>query len=151
MNKSAALGISRCILGAPNRADPWPWLSGGARNPHVFHYTLRLLVSSLRLAPTGLALRFAPGETVLRWRKARAREWPCLARQGCNTTSLRSRRFFHKLSALSCFTTSCSNDAVMSIHRPLLEQRTPKYSISSALPRCRKRRVMRQLDCRHPL
>ncbi|MGH8656932.1 MAG: hypothetical protein ACREV4_00155, partial [Gammaproteobacteria bacterium] len=62
MKKSAALGISRCILGAPDRAIPWPWLSGGARtnppgadwernrrpagcapgmacnNPHVFHY-----------------------------------------------------------------------------------------------------------------
>jgi hypothetical protein len=49
--KSAALGISR---------------SGGARNPHVFQYTLRLLVPSLGLAPSGLALRFAPGETVLR-------------------------------------------------------------------------------------
>ncbi|MGH8610323.1 MAG: hypothetical protein ACREX9_23845, partial [Gammaproteobacteria bacterium] len=34
--------------------------------PHVFQYTLRLLVSSLRLAPSGLARRFAPGETVLR-------------------------------------------------------------------------------------
>ncbi|MGH8653172.1 MAG: hypothetical protein ACREYE_13860 [Gammaproteobacteria bacterium] len=46
MKKSVALGISRCILGAPNRAAfgsgqlrwrsgtrPWPWLSGGARNP----------------------------------------------------------------------------------------------------------------------
>ncbi|MGH8652743.1 MAG: hypothetical protein ACREYE_11505 [Gammaproteobacteria bacterium] len=51
MKKSAALGISR---------------SGGARDPHVFHYTLRLLVSSLRLAPAGLAGRFAPGETLLR-------------------------------------------------------------------------------------
>ncbi|MGH8656265.1 MAG: hypothetical protein ACREYE_30590 [Gammaproteobacteria bacterium] len=51
MKKSAALGISR---------------SGGARDPQVFHYTLRLLASSLRLAPTGLALRFAPGETLLR-------------------------------------------------------------------------------------
>ncbi|MGH8655460.1 MAG: hypothetical protein ACREYE_26300 [Gammaproteobacteria bacterium] len=46
MKKSAALGISR---------------SGGARDPHVFQYTLRLLVSSLRLAPAGLARRFAPG------------------------------------------------------------------------------------------
>ena len=45
--KSAALGISR---------------SGGARNPHVFQHTLRLLVSSLGLAPSGLALRFAPAE-----------------------------------------------------------------------------------------
>ncbi|MGH8656455.1 MAG: hypothetical protein ACREYE_31610 [Gammaproteobacteria bacterium] len=36
-----------------------------ARDPQVFHYTLRLLVSSLRLAPAGLARRFAPGETVL--------------------------------------------------------------------------------------
>ncbi|MGH8653993.1 MAG: hypothetical protein ACREYE_18320 [Gammaproteobacteria bacterium] len=51
MKKSAAFGIS---------------CSGGARNPHVFQYTLRLLVSSLRLAPAGLARRFAPGETVLR-------------------------------------------------------------------------------------
>ncbi|MGH8652150.1 MAG: hypothetical protein ACREYE_08220 [Gammaproteobacteria bacterium] len=51
MKKSAALGISR---------------SGGARDPQVFHYTLRLLVSSLRLAPAGLARRFAPGETLLR-------------------------------------------------------------------------------------
>ncbi|MGH8653302.1 MAG: hypothetical protein ACREYE_14550 [Gammaproteobacteria bacterium] len=44
------------------------WIShfGGARNPHVFQYTLRLLVSSVRLAPAGLARRFAPGETVLR-------------------------------------------------------------------------------------
>ncbi|MGH8655506.1 MAG: hypothetical protein ACREYE_26545 [Gammaproteobacteria bacterium] len=49
--KSAALGISR---------------SGGTRDPHVFQYTLRLLVSSLRLAPAGLARRFAPGKTVLR-------------------------------------------------------------------------------------
>jgi len=39
--------------------------SGDARNPHVFRYTLRLLVPSLGLAPSGLALRFAPGETVL--------------------------------------------------------------------------------------
>ena len=51
MKKSTALGISR---------------SGGARNPHVFQYTLRLLVPSLGLAPLGLALLFAPGETVLR-------------------------------------------------------------------------------------
>ncbi|MGH8652001.1 MAG: hypothetical protein ACREYE_07355 [Gammaproteobacteria bacterium] len=51
MKKPAALGISR---------------SGGARNPHVFQYTLRLLVSSLRLAPAGLARRFAPGEALLR-------------------------------------------------------------------------------------
>ncbi|MGH8655172.1 MAG: hypothetical protein ACREYE_24725 [Gammaproteobacteria bacterium] len=51
MKKSAALGISR---------------SGGARDPQVFHYTLRLLVSSLRLAPAGLARRFAPGEALLR-------------------------------------------------------------------------------------
>jgi hypothetical protein len=51
VKKSAALGISR---------------SGGARNPHVFQHTLRLLVSSLRLAPAGLVRRFAPDETVLR-------------------------------------------------------------------------------------
>ena len=51
VKKSTALGISR---------------SGGARNPHVFQHTLRLLVPSLGLAPSGLALRFAPGETVLR-------------------------------------------------------------------------------------
>ncbi len=51
VKKSTALGTSR---------------SGGARDPHVFHYTLRLLVSSLRLAPAGLARRFAPGETLLR-------------------------------------------------------------------------------------
>ncbi|MGH8650712.1 MAG: hypothetical protein ACREYE_00390 [Gammaproteobacteria bacterium] len=50
MKKSTALGISR---------------SGGARDPQVFQYTLRLLVPSLGLAPMGLALRFAPGETVL--------------------------------------------------------------------------------------
>ncbi|MGH8653474.1 MAG: hypothetical protein ACREYE_15505, partial [Gammaproteobacteria bacterium] len=51
MKKSAALGIS---------------CSGGARDPQVFQYTLRLLVPSLGLAPAGLALRFAPGETVPR-------------------------------------------------------------------------------------
>ncbi len=51
VKKSAALGISR---------------SGGARDPQIFQYTLRLLVSSLRLAPAGLARRFAPGETLLR-------------------------------------------------------------------------------------
>ncbi|MGH8656784.1 MAG: hypothetical protein ACREYE_33425 [Gammaproteobacteria bacterium] len=51
MKKSTALETSR---------------SGGAQNPHVFQYTLQLLVPSLGLAPTGLALRFAPGETVLR-------------------------------------------------------------------------------------
>ncbi|MGH8651781.1 MAG: hypothetical protein ACREYE_06155 [Gammaproteobacteria bacterium] len=39
MNKSAALGIS---------------CSGGPRDPHVFHYTLRLLVPSLGLTPSGL-------------------------------------------------------------------------------------------------
>ncbi|MGH8651526.1 MAG: hypothetical protein ACREYE_04790 [Gammaproteobacteria bacterium] len=44
----------------------WRSRSGGARDPHVFQYTLRLLVSSLRLAPAGLARRFAPGETLLR-------------------------------------------------------------------------------------
>ncbi|MGH8651959.1 MAG: hypothetical protein ACREYE_07135 [Gammaproteobacteria bacterium] len=48
--KPTALGISR---------------SGGARDPQVFQYTLQLLVLSLRLAPAGLALRFAPDETVL--------------------------------------------------------------------------------------
>ncbi|MCI0564838.1 MAG: hypothetical protein MN733_40750, partial [Nitrososphaera sp.] len=32
-------------------------------------------------------------------RKARAREWPCLARRGCNARSRAQRsRFFHKLS-----------------------------------------------------
>ncbi|MGH8652511.1 MAG: hypothetical protein ACREYE_10205 [Gammaproteobacteria bacterium] len=51
VKKSAALGIS---------------CSGGARDPQVFHYTLRLLVPSLGLAPVGLARRFAPGETLLR-------------------------------------------------------------------------------------
>ncbi|MGH8544648.1 MAG: hypothetical protein ACREX3_13690, partial [Gammaproteobacteria bacterium] len=51
MKKPTALGISR---------------SGGARNPHVFQHTLRLLVPSMGLAPAGLVLRFAPGETVLR-------------------------------------------------------------------------------------
>jgi hypothetical protein len=66
VKKPTALGISRCILGAPSRATPWPWRPGGARNPHVFQHTLRLLVPSLGLAPAGLALRFAPGETVLR-------------------------------------------------------------------------------------
>ena len=40
--------------------------SRGARNPHVFQHTLRLLVPSLGLAPAGLALRFVPGETLLR-------------------------------------------------------------------------------------
>ncbi|MGH8656656.1 MAG: hypothetical protein ACREYE_32730 [Gammaproteobacteria bacterium] len=39
MKKSVALGISR---------------SGGTRDPHVTQYTLRLLVSSVRLAPSGL-------------------------------------------------------------------------------------------------
>ncbi|MGH8652682.1 MAG: hypothetical protein ACREYE_11175 [Gammaproteobacteria bacterium] len=38
----------------------------GARNPHVFQYTFRLLVSSMRLTPAELARRFAPGETLLR-------------------------------------------------------------------------------------
>ncbi|MGH8655973.1 MAG: hypothetical protein ACREYE_29025 [Gammaproteobacteria bacterium] len=51
MKKPTALGISR---------------SGGARDPQVFQYTLRLLVPSLGLAPAGLALHFAPDETVLR-------------------------------------------------------------------------------------
>ncbi|MGH8655671.1 MAG: hypothetical protein ACREYE_27400 [Gammaproteobacteria bacterium] len=51
MKKPTALGISR---------------SGGARDPQVFHYTLRLLVPSLGLAPSGRTRRFAPGETVLR-------------------------------------------------------------------------------------
>ncbi|MGH8656339.1 MAG: hypothetical protein ACREYE_30995 [Gammaproteobacteria bacterium] len=50
MKKSAALGISHF---------------GGARDPQVFHYTLRLLVPSLGLAPAGRARRFAPGETLL--------------------------------------------------------------------------------------
>ncbi|MGH8656575.1 MAG: hypothetical protein ACREYE_32270 [Gammaproteobacteria bacterium] len=48
--KSAALGISR---------------SAGARDPHVFQYTLGLLAPSLRLAPAGLVRRFVPDETVL--------------------------------------------------------------------------------------
>ncbi|MGH8656799.1 MAG: hypothetical protein ACREYE_33505 [Gammaproteobacteria bacterium] len=71
MNKSAALGISR---------------SGGARDPQVLRNTLRLLVSSLRLAPAGLARRFAPGKTVLR--------------SGGTRPPFGSRRFFHKLSGL---------------------------------------------------
>ncbi|MGH8656080.1 MAG: hypothetical protein ACREYE_29610 [Gammaproteobacteria bacterium] len=50
MKKSTALGTSR---------------SGGARDPQVFQYTLRLLVSCLRLTPSGLARRFASGETLL--------------------------------------------------------------------------------------
>ncbi|MGH8655374.1 MAG: hypothetical protein ACREYE_25815 [Gammaproteobacteria bacterium] len=65
MKKSAALGISR---------------SGGARDPQVFPYTLRLLVPSLGLAPC------APFRS--------RRNGPALRR---NATSLRSRRFFHKL------------------------------------------------------
>ena len=40
--------------------------SRGARNPRILLCMLRLLVSSLRLAPSGLMRRFAPGETVLR-------------------------------------------------------------------------------------
>ncbi|MGH8655256.1 MAG: hypothetical protein ACREYE_25180 [Gammaproteobacteria bacterium] len=51
MKKSAALGISHF---------------GGARDPHVFQYPLRLLVSSLRLVPARLVRCFAPGETLLR-------------------------------------------------------------------------------------
>ncbi|MGH8655119.1 MAG: hypothetical protein ACREYE_24440 [Gammaproteobacteria bacterium] len=35
-------------------------------NPHVVHYTLRLLVSSMRLAPAGLVRRFVLDETALR-------------------------------------------------------------------------------------
>ena len=66
--------------------------------PHVDQATLRLLVSSLRLAPSGLALRFAPGETVLRsggkpgpgsgpaWRAEDATR-PPFARDGFFTTS----------------------------------------------------------------
>ncbi|MGH8653839.1 MAG: hypothetical protein ACREYE_17455 [Gammaproteobacteria bacterium] len=61
MKKSAALGISR---------------SGSAQ------YTLRLLVPSMRLAPAGLALHFAPGETVLR---------------SGGTRDPERSRFFHKL------------------------------------------------------
>ncbi|MGH8652817.1 MAG: hypothetical protein ACREYE_11910 [Gammaproteobacteria bacterium] len=67
MKKPTALGISR---------------SGGARDPHVFQYTLRLLVSSLRLTPAGLARRFAPGETVLRPGGTR----PSFAREGFSQT-----------------------------------------------------------------
>ncbi|MGH8655985.1 MAG: hypothetical protein ACREYE_29085 [Gammaproteobacteria bacterium] len=73
MKKSAALGISR---------------SGGARDPHVFHYTLRLLVSSLRLAPAGLARRFVPDETVLRSGGTR----PFFARDNFFTSSERCVR-----------------------------------------------------------
>ncbi|MGH8652401.1 MAG: hypothetical protein ACREYE_09605 [Gammaproteobacteria bacterium] len=51
MKKPTALGISR---------------SGGARDPQVFQYTLRLLVPSLGLTPSGRARRFVPGETLLR-------------------------------------------------------------------------------------
>ncbi len=69
VKKPTALGMSR---------------SGGARNPHVFQHTLRLLAPSLGLAPSGLALRFAPGETVLRSGETR----PHFARDG----------FFHNLS-----------------------------------------------------
>ncbi len=66
---------------------------GGARDPHVFQYTLRLLVSSLRLTPAGLALRFAPGETVLRSGEMR----PAFARDD----------FFHKLSGGLCSPPLC--------------------------------------------
>ncbi|MGH8654876.1 MAG: hypothetical protein ACREYE_23150, partial [Gammaproteobacteria bacterium] len=52
----------------------------------VFHYTLRLLVSSLRLAPAGLARRFAPGETLLRSGGTR----PPLARDDFFTSSERT-------------------------------------------------------------
>ncbi|MGH8653320.1 MAG: hypothetical protein ACREYE_14645 [Gammaproteobacteria bacterium] len=72
MKKPTALGISR---------------SGGARDPQVFQYTLRLLVSSLRLTPSGLALRFAPGDTVLRSGGTR----PSFARDGFFTNA-QSRR-----------------------------------------------------------
>ncbi|MGH8655849.1 MAG: hypothetical protein ACREYE_28360 [Gammaproteobacteria bacterium] len=70
MKKPAALGIS---------------CSGGARDPQVFHYTLRLLVPFLRLAPAGLARRFAPGETVLRSGGTR----PSFARDDFFTSSQR--------------------------------------------------------------
>ncbi|MGH8653480.1 MAG: hypothetical protein ACREYE_15535 [Gammaproteobacteria bacterium] len=75
MKKSAALGLS-CSGGARTNPPGADWErnqrpAGCApemtrNNPRVFQYTLRLLVSSLRLAPTGLALCFAPGETLLR-------------------------------------------------------------------------------------
>ncbi len=61
VKKPTALGISH---------------SGGARNPHVFQHTLRLLVPSMGLTPSGLTLRFAPGETVLR---SGGRDLPSLA------------------------------------------------------------------------
>ncbi|MGH8656806.1 MAG: hypothetical protein ACREYE_33540 [Gammaproteobacteria bacterium] len=70
MKKSTVLGTSS---------------SGGARDPHVFQYTLRLLVSSVRLAPAGLALRFAPGETLLR--------------SGGTRLPFARDDFFHRLSA----------------------------------------------------
>ncbi|MGH8653292.1 MAG: hypothetical protein ACREYE_14500 [Gammaproteobacteria bacterium] len=70
MKKSAALGISHF---------------GGARDPHVFHDTLRLLVSSSRLAPAGLALHFAAGETLLCSGEMR----PPVARNGFFTSSHR--------------------------------------------------------------
>ena len=68
VKKPTTLGISR---------------SGGTRNPHVFQYTLRLLVPSVGLAPAGLALRFAPGKTVLRSGGTR----PPFARDGFFTNS----------------------------------------------------------------
>ncbi|MGH8656335.1 MAG: hypothetical protein ACREYE_30975 [Gammaproteobacteria bacterium] len=61
--------------------------SCGARDPQVFQYTLRLLVSSLRLAPAGLARRFAPGETLLRSGGTR----PPFARDDFFTISQRRR------------------------------------------------------------
>ncbi|MGH8650709.1 MAG: hypothetical protein ACREYE_00375 [Gammaproteobacteria bacterium] len=53
------------------------------RNPHVFQYTLRLLVPSLGLAPAGRARRFAPGETLLRSGRTR----PSFARDDFFTSS----------------------------------------------------------------
>ncbi|MGH8651084.1 MAG: hypothetical protein ACREYE_02390 [Gammaproteobacteria bacterium] len=75
MKKPTALGISR---------------SGGARDPQVFQYTLRLLVPSLGLTPSGLARRFAPGETVLRSGGTR----PPFARDGFFTNSQASRSMY---------------------------------------------------------
>ncbi|MGH8655095.1 MAG: hypothetical protein ACREYE_24300 [Gammaproteobacteria bacterium] len=96
MKKPTALGISR---------------SGGARNPHVFQHTLGLLVPSLGLAPAGLALRFAPGETVLcsggprsplhprRAKQGRLRPRPAFGWRSYEPLALALARdgFFHKL------------------------------------------------------
>jgi len=100
----ASEGRSRCILGAPSRANPWPWLPTGAQDRFAGSETKR---KSRRGEPQmGRAPRYSPS------RREDALSFPLPTRGGRLRDVMSSSSRWTATSALRWANfTSCSNSA----------------------------------------